>query len=101
MRAAQSKPTSQAFSKRFCDTSHRYGAKLVAFMNIQVAKSGSAKAVGLLQDCVEYRLYVAGRGIDDLQHLSGRGLLLERLVALGSAFGKLTLQIGYELLGIG
>jgi len=24
-----------------------------------------------------------------------------RLVALGSAFGKLTLQIGYELLGIG
>jgi hypothetical protein len=27
--------------------------------------------------------------------------LVARLVALGSAFGKLTLQIGYELLGIG
>ena len=55
----------------------------------------------LLEDRVEYRREVAGRGIDDLQHLGGRGLLLERLVTLGSAFGKLTMQIGYELLGIG
>jgi hypothetical protein len=27
--------------------------------------------------------------------------LVERLVVLGSAFSKLTLQIGYELFGIG
>ena len=32
---------------------------------------------------------------------TGRGLIFERLVALGSAFGKLTLQIGYELRGTG
>jgi len=43
----------------------------------------------------------AGRRIDDLQYLGGRGLPPQRLVTLGSAFGKLTLQIGYELLGIG
>jgi hypothetical protein len=30
----------------------------------------------------------------------GRSLLLQRLVALRSALGKLTLQIGCELLGI-
>jgi hypothetical protein len=36
-----------------------------------------------------------------LQHLGRRGLLLERLVTLGSALGKLTLQIDYELFGIG
>jgi hypothetical protein len=30
-----------------------------------------------------------------------RGLSLQRLVALGSAFGKLTLWIGYQQRGIG
>jgi hypothetical protein len=32
---------------------------------------------------------------------AGRGLVFARLVALGSAFGRLTLQIGYQLRGIG
>ena len=42
------------------------------------------------RDC-EYRREVAGRGIDDLQHLCGPGLPLRRLVTLGFALGKLTL----------
>jgi len=50
---------------------------------------------------VEHRRKVAGQGIDDLQHLGGRGLPLQRLVTLGSTLGKLTMQIGYQLLGIG
>jgi hypothetical protein len=33
--------------------------------------------------------------------LGGRGLPLQCFVALGFAHGKLTLQIGYQLLGIG
>ena len=61
----------------------------------------AAKAVCLLQDRVEHLREVGGRGIDELQHLSGRGLALQRLVALGGALGKLLLQIGYELFGIG
>jgi hypothetical protein len=32
---------------------------------------------------------------------AGRALLLQRRVMLGFAFGELTLQIGYELFGIG
>jgi hypothetical protein len=32
---------------------------------------------------------------------AGRGLVFARLVALGAAFGKLTLQIGNQLRGIG
>jgi hypothetical protein len=32
---------------------------------------------------------------------AGRGLVFGRLVTLGSAFGELTLQIGYEVFGIG
>ena len=38
---------------------------------------------GLVEDGVEHRREVAGRGIDDLQHLSGRGLLLQGLAGLG------------------
>jgi hypothetical protein len=55
----------------------------------------------LVEHRIEDRGEVAGRGVDDLQHLGARGLLLQRLVTLGFALGKLTLQIGYELLRIG
>jgi hypothetical protein len=51
---------------------------------------------------------VAGRRVDDLQHLGGRGLPLQRLVTLGFALvtlgfalGKLTFEIGDPLIGIG
>jgi hypothetical protein len=44
---------------------------------------------------------IARRAVDDLQHLGGRDLLLQGLVTLGFALGKLTSQVGYELLGIG
>ena len=37
----------------------------------------------LLQYCVEHRGEIAGRGVDDLQYLGGRGLLLQRLARLG------------------
>jgi hypothetical protein len=39
--------------------------------------------VRLLQDRVEHRREIARGRIDDLQHLGGRGLPLQRLVALG------------------
>jgi hypothetical protein len=39
--------------------------------------------VRFLQDRVEYWGEIAGRGIDDLQHLSGGGLLLQCLARLG------------------
>jgi hypothetical protein len=55
----------------------------------------------LFQHRLEHGREAARRGIDDLQHLGHCGLALQRLFALGSAFGKLTPQIGYELFGIG
>ena len=36
-----------------------------------------------VEDLVEHRLGVGDRAADDLQHLGGRGLLLERLLRLG------------------
>ena len=44
---------------------------------------GAAKMVCLLQHRVEHRREVAGRGVDHLQHLGGRGLLLQCLALLG------------------
>ena len=37
----------------------------------------------LFQHRVEHRREVAGRGVDDLQYLGGRGLLLQRFARLG------------------
>jgi hypothetical protein len=54
------------------------------------------------------RCRFAGRGIDDLQHFGGGGLPLQPLITLGLALGKfsrtlskLTLQTGYDPIGIG
>jgi hypothetical protein len=77
--------------------------------------SRAASVMRLLQDSVENRSEIAGRGVDDLQYLRGRGLLFQRLVTLGfgrvtlgSALGKfsltlgeLTFEIGYAPFGIG
>jgi len=41
-----------------------------------------AELVCFLQYCVEHRGKLSGRGIDDLQHPSGRGLLLQGFARL-------------------
>jgi hypothetical protein len=75
--------------------------------NYQTAVGCAAKSVSLLQYCVKDRREVAGRGVDDLQHLGGRGLSSQRLVtfrsevvSLGVALSELTLEIGDGLLRI-
>jgi hypothetical protein len=56
--------------------------------------------VSLLQYYVECRREVAGRGVDDLQHLGACGLPGQRLLTRGVALSKLTLEIGDGLLQI-
>jgi hypothetical protein len=75
---------------------------------VQLAENGAAQAHRLFQHHVEHRREIARRRIDDLQYLGSPGLPLQRLVtqclAVGKfslTLGKLTLQIGYELFGIG
>ena len=46
-------------------------------------KAAPHKRMRLLQHRVEHRREIAGRRIDDLQDLGGRGLLLQRLARLG------------------
>jgi len=53
------------------------------------------------KNSVEHRGEIAGRRIGGLNHLCQGRLAGQPRVALGSAFGKLTLQIVYPLCGIG
>ena len=57
---------------------HGHRAKVVAVNQEQVAELGLADAGRVFQHRLEYRLQLAGRRTDDAQHLSRRGLLLQR-----------------------
>src|SRR5215472_8214275 len=59
------------------------GAKAFAVVGVEVAMARSAQTYRLVQHRFEYRREVARRGIDDLQYLGGRGLLLQGLARLG------------------
>ena len=50
---------------------------------------------------IEYRREIAGRGVDDLQDLLGRSLLLQKLVAVDEACLQPLLEFGDGLLEIG
>ena len=58
-------------------------------MNERAVEAENAAVCSIAQrrssggDCVEHRGEVAGRGIDDLQHLGGRSLLIQCLACLG------------------
>ena len=55
---------------------------------------GLADACRVLQHGLEHRLQLARRTADDLQHLGGRGLLLQRLAQIVGALAQLVEQPG-------
>ena len=72
----------------------RHQMEILAIIGPKCTVRGIAQAHCLLDYRIEHGREVAGRGIDHLQDLGGRGLLLTR-------FDKLTFEIGYPLIGIG
>ena len=64
---------------------HRHEAEGIAFTQIHGAEFGLADARRVLQHGVENRLEFARRTADDLEHLDGRRLLLQRLGQLPRA----------------
>jgi hypothetical protein len=80
---------------------NRDSAKSLTLRDEKLAEFRPAKAHGPFKHRVEDRRQVARRRIDDLQDLSGRGLLPTRFCKFSLTLGKLTSQISYELLGIG
>ena len=57
-------------------------AEAFSIVQIERAELGVADAHRIRQHGVEHRLKLAGRTGDDLQHLGGRGLLLQRFAQL-------------------
>src|SRR5262245_65154509 len=64
-------------------TANRGEMEKFAVIGEHVTVSRLAEPDRSLEHRVEHRCEVAGRGIDDLQYLGGRGLLLQRLARLG------------------
>src|SRR5215831_8864473 len=56
---------------------------MAAVANDQNPEGGFTEPHSLIEHSVENRREVAGRGVDDLQYLRGRGLLLQSLARLG------------------
>ena len=79
----------------------RDSAKLLSLVDRQTTQIRAADSMRLLQDCVEYRREVTGRGIDDAKDVRESSLLSLELVALGPCLSELPLKVGYILLKIG
>jgi hypothetical protein len=75
-------------AKQLCDR-RRHAAHSDNFVEVislvyrQSAKRGFAEAKRLIESRVEHGGKIAGRAVDDLQHLGGRSLLLQSLARLG------------------
>src|SRR5215472_18828724 len=70
-------------------TGHRFGhptardcSEDLAVLKKQASVVGAAEAVCLFEDRIEDWGEIAGRGVDDLQHLGSSGLLLQRFAGL-------------------
>src|SRR5436190_12685138 len=72
----------------------RDGSEILALVDRKMAVSSAAKCVRLFQDSVEHRGEVAGGGVDDPQHLGGRGLLIERFGEFSFAIGECSFTVG-------
>jgi len=83
------------------DATHRDGAEPIAVGYMQATACSTAEAMRPLQHRIEDRGEVAGRAVDNLQYLGGRGLLRQRFVALGGALGELLFEPDDLLLEIG
>src|SRR5215472_9798869 len=66
-----------------CESPRGRDTSALSFDEPEGALDSAAESDRLLEHRVEHRCEVAGRGIDDLQYLGRRRLLLQRLARLG------------------
>ena len=75
-------------------TARRRSAKALALGNEETPERRLAESHGSLKHRIEDRCEVAGRGIDNPEHLGRRLFLSLIFVTLGCALGKLTFEVG-------
>jgi hypothetical protein len=96
-RAVGRRAPSSEFCEGFRYAASRSEAGVAAIIDEQLTKRRSAEPHRVFEDCVKHRRKIAGRRVDDLQHLRHRGFSGERFVALGSPCVELPPQCGYGL----
>jgi hypothetical protein len=74
--------------------------QVIAAVDRQCPETCAAEAGRLVQNRLEHRRQIAGRAVDDLQHLGGARLLGQRLVTLGGARIEFSLERRNPLLQI-
>src|SRR5262245_14543664 len=74
---------------RGCPAVHRNDAKCVSLAEIQIPELSVADARRVLQHRLEHGLQIAREAADDLQHLGGGRLLLQRLCKVLARLGEL------------
>jgi len=67
----------QLARQRFAITALHRRPPPLAIIDPERAESGTAETVRFIQYGLEHRREIAGRGIDDLQYLGGRSLLIQ------------------------
>src|SRR6516162_4062302 len=82
-------------------TAGRDGMEMLSIIGFEITKSRGAQTHRLFQHRIEHRGEIAGRGVDDAQHLGDRSLLSLTLVTFGPCLSKLALKVGVSLLKIG
>src|SRR5215467_4186949 len=75
--------------------------EMLSIIGFEITKSRGAQTHRLFQHRIEHRGEIAGRGVDDAQHLGDRSLLSLTLVTFGPCLSKLALKVGVSLLKIG
>ena len=76
---ANTEPAAQLLGPVLRDAPHRDTPEGLAVEQIQGAARRAAVGARLFQYCLEDRLELTRRGIDDLQYIGRRGLLLQQL----------------------
>src|SRR5215831_17715831 len=69
--------------------------KPLAIPDRQRPKNRLADPGRLFENCVEDRYQIAGRGVDDLQHLGSRSLAVEGLIEPPLQLGVSSAKFGY------
>src|SRR5690242_10352512 len=71
-----------------------HGSEMVPIERLKLSECSAAQLHRLIQQRIEHRGEISRRGVDDLQHFGGRGLLLQSLLEIACPSLKCAIGLG-------